>query len=225
MTSPGWPPRNGPAVGGWAARSSRWSCSTPSASSTTSLVGFEASKAGGGVWSPGGRQRRRTTAGPGDRPFAARAVRDKRPGRRAGGALSTGQRRLVEQARCLGRPVQRAAARRALLRLDHRETETFGEILKRVVAERGGRHPPRRARHGPGHGRLRRDLRDGLRHPHLFAGTPDQVRRSDIVRAAYLGTDAPRTSRGQRPGTAIGIAWHGRTGDAVSVVGIVRSAR
>jgi branched-subunit amino acid ABC-type transport system permease component len=65
---------------------------------------------------PGGCQARRTTAGPGDRPVAARAVRPHRPRGRAG-------RRPVDRAAppgragaLSGRPVQRAAPRRALVR-------------------------------------------------------------------------------------------------------------
>jgi ABC-type glutathione transport system ATPase component len=66
----------------------------------------------------------------------------------------------------------------------------FGQILKRVVAERGVgillvEHDMA----------LVMDVCDeiyvmdfGTR---IFAGTPDEVRRSDVVRAAYLGTDAP----------------------------------
>ena len=66
----------------------------------------------------------------------------------------------------------------------------FGRILKRVVAERGVgillvEHDMA----------LVMDVCDeiyvmdfGTR---IFAGTPQEVRRSDVVRAAYLGTDAP----------------------------------
>jgi ABC-type branched-subunit amino acid transport system ATPase component len=105
-------------------------------------------------------------------------------------SLSTGQRRLVELARCLAGPFSVLLLDEPSSGLDHRETEVFGQILKRVVAERGVgillvEHDMA----------LVMDVCDeiyvmdfGTR---IFAGTPGEVRRSDVVRAAYLGTDAP----------------------------------
>ena len=56
---------------------------------------------------------------------------------RQAGALSTGQRRLVELARCLAGPFDVLLLDEPSSGLDHEETAAFGEILERVVAERG----------------------------------------------------------------------------------------
>jgi ABC-type branched-subunit amino acid transport system ATPase component/branched-subunit amino acid ABC-type transport system permease component len=154
------------------------------------LVGFEASKAGGGVYS-------QVIAGRGERQQGLALARSLLELCGLGGledaqagALSTGQRRLVELARCLAGPFSVLLLDEPSSGLDHRETEVFGQILKRVVAERGVgillvEHDMA----------LVMDVCDeiyvmdfGTR---IFAGTPAQVRRSDVVRAAYLGTDAP----------------------------------
>jgi ABC-type branched-subunit amino acid transport system ATPase component/branched-subunit amino acid ABC-type transport system permease component len=154
------------------------------------LVGFEASKAGGGVYS-------QVIAGRGERRHGLALARSLLElcglaglGDAQAGALSTGQRRLVELARCLAGPFSVLLLDEPSSGLDHRETEVFGQILKRVVAERGVgillvEHDMA----------LVMDVCDeiyvmdfGTR---IFAGTPAQVRRSDVVRAAYLGTDAP----------------------------------
>jgi ABC-type branched-subunit amino acid transport system ATPase component len=108
----------------------------------------------------------------------------------AAGELSTGQRRLVELARCL------AGAFRVLLLdepssgLDPAETERFGEILQRVVADRG-----------IGVLLVEHDMNlvmDVCEHIYvldfgrvLFEGSPCEVAASPIVRAAYLGDDDP----------------------------------
>jgi ABC-type branched-subunit amino acid transport system ATPase component/branched-subunit amino acid ABC-type transport system permease component len=166
------------------------------------LVGFEASKAGGGVYS-------QVVARRGERRHGLALARsllelcgltgldDAQVG-----ALSTGQRRLVELARCLAGPFSVLLLDEPSSGLDHRETEVFGQILKRVVAERGVgillvEHDMA----------LVMDVCDeiyvmdfGTR---IFAGTPDEVRRSDVVRAAYLGTEAPEpvgTSALAQPG-------------------------
>ena len=104
-------------------------------------------------------------------------------------SLSTGARRLVELARAV-------AGRSTLLLLDepssgidHHETERFGETLLTLVAERGlgiliVEHDMDLVMRVCDHiyvldfGKL------------LFEGTPDQVRRSEIVRHAYLGSEA-----------------------------------
>ena len=154
------------------------------------LVGFEASKAGGGVYSQviarrGDRQQGLALARSLLALCGLAGLEDAQAG-----TLSTGQRRLVELARCLAGPFSVLLLDEPSSGLDHRETEVFGQILKRVVAERGVgillvEHDMA----------LVMDVCDeiyvmdfGTR---IFAGTPDEVRRSDIVRAAYLGTDAP----------------------------------
>ena len=154
------------------------------------LVGFEASKAGGGVYSQvigrrGERQQGLALARSLLELCGLTGLEDAQAG-----ALSTGQRRLVELARCLAGPFSVLLLDEPSSGLDHRETEAFGRILKRVVAERGVgillvEHDMA----------LVMDVCDeiyvmdfGTR---IFAGTPDEVRRSDVVRAAYLGTDAP----------------------------------
>jgi ABC-type branched-subunit amino acid transport system ATPase component/branched-subunit amino acid ABC-type transport system permease component len=154
------------------------------------LVGFEASKAGGGVYS-------QVVARRGERQQGLALARSLLElcglaglENAQAGALSTGQRRLVELARCLAGPFSVLLLDEPSSGLDHRETEAFGQILKRVVAERGVgillvEHDMA----------LVMDVCDeiyvmdfGTR---IFAGTPEEVRRSDVVRAAYLGTDAP----------------------------------
>jgi ABC-type branched-subunit amino acid transport system ATPase component/branched-subunit amino acid ABC-type transport system permease component len=166
------------------------------------LVGFEASKAGGGVYSQvvakrGERQQGLALA----RSLLALCGLTGLEDAQAG-ALSTGQRRLVELARCLAGPFSVLLLDEPSSGLDHRETETFGQILKRVVAERGVgillvEHDMA----------LVMDVCDeiyvmdfGTR---IFAGTPDQVRSSAVVRAAYLGTEAPEPAPAGRetPGT------------------------
>jgi ABC-type branched-subunit amino acid transport system ATPase component/branched-subunit amino acid ABC-type transport system permease component len=154
------------------------------------LVGFEASKAGGGVYSQvvakrGERQRGLAIARSLLELCGLTDLEDAQAG-----ALSTGQRRLVELARCLAGPFSVLLLDEPSSGLDHRETETFGQILKRVVAERGVgillvEHDMA----------LVMDVCDeiyvmdfGTR---IFAGTPNEVRGSAAVRAAYLGTDAP----------------------------------
>jgi ABC-type branched-subunit amino acid transport system ATPase component/branched-subunit amino acid ABC-type transport system permease component len=101
-------------------------------------------------------------------------------------ALSTGQRRLVELARCLAGPFGLLLLDEPSSGLDRTETARFGEILKRVVAERG-----------VGILLVEHDMSlvlDICQHIYVldfgemvFAGTPDEVRASPIVRAAYLG--------------------------------------
>jgi ABC-type branched-subunit amino acid transport system ATPase component/ABC-type branched-subunit amino acid transport system permease subunit len=101
-------------------------------------------------------------------------------------ALSTGQRRLVELSRCL-------AGRFGLLLLDEPssgldpvETARFGEILRRVVSERG-----------VGILIVEHDMSlvlDICQHIYVldfgelvFQGSPQEVVASAVVRAAYLG--------------------------------------
>jgi ABC-type branched-subunit amino acid transport system ATPase component/branched-subunit amino acid ABC-type transport system permease component len=154
------------------------------------LVGFEASKAGGGVYSQviARRGERRQGLALARSLLALCGLAGLEDAQ--AGALSTGQRRLVELARCLAGPFSVLLLDEPSSGLDHRETEVFGQILKRVVAERGVgillvEHDMA----------LVMDVCDeiyvmdfGTR---IFSGTPSEVRRSDVVRAAYLGTDAP----------------------------------
>jgi ABC-type branched-subunit amino acid transport system ATPase component len=168
------------------------------------LVGFEASKAGGGVWS-------QVVAKRGERRQGLALARSLLElcglaglEEAQAGALSTGQRRLVELARCLAGPFSVLLLDEPSSGLDHRETEVFGRILKRVVAERGVgillvEHDMA----------LVMDVCDDIYvmdfGTRIFAGTPQEVRRSDVVRAAYLGTDAPEldaaAARTDTPGT------------------------
>jgi ABC-type branched-subunit amino acid transport system ATPase component len=154
------------------------------------LVGFEASRAGG---------------------YPHSQVVSKRGDRRAGlalarsmidlcglagvehiqaGSLSTGQRRLVELARCMAGPFGVLLLDEPSSGLDHIETEAFGRILRRVVDERGigillVEHDMA----------LVMDICDDIFvldfGTLIFRGTPEDVQGSAIVRAAYLGTEAP----------------------------------
>ncbi|MCW3065447.1 MAG: branched-chain amino acid transporter ATPase/permease, partial [Solirubrobacterales bacterium] len=119
------------------------------------------------------------------------------------GALSTGQRRLVELARCLAGPFHLLLLDEPSSGLDAAETTHFGEILKRVVRTRGV--GILLVEHDMGlvmnvceriyvldFGRM------------VFSGTPQEVRGSPLVRAAYLGDDevedalAPVLEEGRR---------------------------
>jgi ABC-type branched-subunit amino acid transport system ATPase component/branched-subunit amino acid ABC-type transport system permease component len=100
--------------------------------------------------------------------------------------LSTGQRRLVELARCISGPFGMLLLDEPSSGLDAAETERFGEILERVIDERGVgillvEHDMSLVMKCCGYiyvldfGQL------------IFEGTPDEVRASPVVRAAYLG--------------------------------------
>ena len=102
------------------------------------------------------------------------------------GALSTGQRRLVELARCLAGPFDVLLLDEPSSGLDRDETVRFGEVLRQVVAERGCgillvEHDMSLVLtvcsfiYVMDFGRL------------VFDGPPGEVASSDIVRAAYLG--------------------------------------
>jgi ABC-type branched-subunit amino acid transport system ATPase component/branched-subunit amino acid ABC-type transport system permease component len=103
-------------------------------------------------------------------------------------ALSTGQRRLVELARCLAGEFDVLLLDEPSSGLDGGETERFGEILTRVVAERG-----------VGILLVEHDMALVMNicdYVHvldfgtmIFAGTPADVSASDEVRAAYLGAE------------------------------------
>jgi ABC-type branched-subunit amino acid transport system ATPase component/branched-subunit amino acid ABC-type transport system permease component len=102
------------------------------------------------------------------------------------GSLSTGQRRLVELARCLAGPYRILLLDEPSSGLDQRESERFGEILERVVAERG-----------VGILLVEHDMSLVMRvcsylhvldfGSHIFDGPPESVMASPLVRAAYLG--------------------------------------
>ncbi len=108
---------------------------------------------------------------------------------RPASTLSTGQRRMVELARCLASPARVLLLDEPSAGLDPAETEAFGAILRRVVAERG-----------LGILLVEHDmdlvmsicdyvyvLDFGRR---IFEGEPAAVRASPIVQAAYLGDAA-----------------------------------
>jgi ABC-type branched-subunit amino acid transport system ATPase component len=108
---------------------------------------------------------------------------------RSTGALSTGQRRLVELARAIATPFRFLLLDEPSSGLDVHETERFAAILRGVVADRGTglllvEHDMALVRsicdfaYVLDFGRL------------IFEGPTDEVLRSDIVRAAYLGSDA-----------------------------------
>jgi ABC-type branched-subunit amino acid transport system ATPase component/branched-subunit amino acid ABC-type transport system permease component len=105
---------------------------------------------------------------------------------RTAGSLSTGQRRLVELARCLAGPFHILLLDEPSSGLDRVETARFGEILLRVVAERGVgillvEHDMA----------LVTDVCDYIYvldfGKPIFEGTPTEVMASALVRAAYLG--------------------------------------
>ncbi|MEV6876848.1 ATP-binding cassette domain-containing protein [Amycolatopsis sp. NPDC051128] len=103
------------------------------------------------------------------------------------GTLSTGQRRLVELARCLAGPFDVLLLDEPSSGLDHDETGRFGEILQRVVEERG-----------VGVLLVEHDIALVMRicadiyvldfGRLLFHGTPAEVAASPAVQAAYLGS-------------------------------------
>jgi ABC-type branched-subunit amino acid transport system ATPase component len=105
------------------------------------------------------------------------------------GTLSTGQKRLVELARTLAGGFRLLLLDEPSSGLDEEETERFGAILQNVVAERG-----------LGILIVEHDMAlvmavcqylYVLDFGHLiFEGTPAEVQASDLVRAAYLGSEA-----------------------------------
>jgi ABC-type branched-subunit amino acid transport system ATPase component len=100
--------------------------------------------------------------------------------------LSTGQRRLVELARCLAGSFTILLLDEPSSGLDPTETEAFGELLRRVVAERG-----------IGILLIEHDLSLTMRvcddiyvldfGKLIHEGTPASARSSSAVQAAYLG--------------------------------------
>jgi ABC-type branched-subunit amino acid transport system ATPase component len=108
---------------------------------------------------------------------------DRRPGE-----LSTGQRRLVELARVCAGNFSLLLLDEPSSGLDKEETVRFGEILQQLVAERG-----------LGILVVEHDMSLVLRicsyiyvldfGKQIFEGTPAELAVSDIVRAAYLGSE------------------------------------
>ncbi|WP_182379450.1 branched-chain amino acid ABC transporter permease/ATP-binding protein [Nocardioides sp. WS12] len=147
----------------------------------------------------GGNPLRQLFAFPGENSKVAAATRDALElcgiadlADRAAGSLSTGQRRLVELARCLAGPSSILLLDEPSSGLDHSESQRFGEILRSVVRERG-----------VGILIVEHDMAlvlDICDHIHvldfgkpLFEGTPAEVQASPLVQAAYLGTDLGAT--------------------------------
>jgi len=104
-------------------------------------------------------------------------------------ALSTGQRRIVELARCLAGNFKILLLDEPSSGLDRQETQRFGKILRSVVDQRGigillVEHDMSLVLDTCANiyvldfGRL------------MFEGTPAEVMESPIVRAAYLGDAA-----------------------------------
>ena len=103
--------------------------------------------------------------------------------------LSTGQRRLVELARCLAGEFPVMLLDEPSSGLDGKETEAFGRILRDVVAERN-----------VGILIVEHDMAlvmSTCNYIHvldfgspIFEGTPTEVANSPVVRAAYLGSEA-----------------------------------
>jgi ABC-type branched-subunit amino acid transport system ATPase component len=104
------------------------------------------------------------------------------------GQLSTGQRRLVELARCLSGPFDTLLLDEPSSGLDPVETVKFGDTLAKIVETRGC-----------GILLVEHDMALVLRvckdiyvldfGKMLFQGTPSEVRTSPIVQAAYLGSE------------------------------------
>jgi len=109
------------------------------------------------------------------------------------GDLSTGQRRLVELARVLAGPFDLLLLDEPSSGLDHDETDRFGQLLQRVVRERG-----------TGILLVEHDMRLVMEvceyiyvmdfGCQIFEGTPPEVSSSEVVRAAYLGSEEVGTS-------------------------------
>ena len=105
------------------------------------------------------------------------------------GALSTGQRRLVELARCLAGPFDILLLDEPSSGLDREETAVFDEVLRHVVEARGCgillvEHDMSLVMNVCDYiyvldfGKL------------IFEGEPQAVASSETVKAAYLGDDA-----------------------------------
>ena len=108
---------------------------------------------------------------------------------RQAGELSTGQRRLVELARCLAGPFDLLLLDEPSSGLDRDETDQFGDVLQRVVEERGS-----------GILLVEHDMSLVMRvctymyvldfGVLIFEGDAAAVSESPLVRAAYLGDES-----------------------------------
>jgi ABC-type branched-subunit amino acid transport system ATPase component len=106
--------------------------------------------------------------------------------------LSTGQRRLVELARCIAGGFSIMLLDEPSSGLDKAETEKFGAILRGLVADRG-----------VGILLVEHDMALVMSTCNyiyvldfgkpIFEGTAQEVGRSELVRAAYLGSEAVET--------------------------------
>jgi ABC-type branched-subunit amino acid transport system ATPase component len=112
------------------------------------------------------------------------------------GSLSTGQRRLVELARCLAGDFRILLLDEPSSGLDPTETLRFGEILRRVVAERN-----------VGILLVEHDMSLVLSicdniyvidfGKPIFEGTPQEVVASPVVRSVYLGESSTDLAEGE----------------------------
>jgi ABC-type branched-subunit amino acid transport system ATPase component len=151
-------------------------------------VGREARMAGSSVL-------RQIVAGRGDRAFVEERVADalalcglEAVADERAGSLSTGQRRLVELARALAGEFRLLLLDEPSSGLDVTESRRFAELLREVVDETG-----------VGILLVEHDMRviaDVCDYVYVLdfgqlidEGTPDEVLASDVVRAAYLGTE------------------------------------
>ena len=109
--------------------------------------------------------------------------------KRRAGAISTGQRRLVELARAIAGQFGILLLDEPSSGLDATETRRFGEILRAIIDRRG-----------TGILLVEHDMAlvmDVCEYLYvidfgepIFEGTAAEVRRSEVVRAAYLGSEA-----------------------------------
>lgn len=160
-------------------------------------LGAESMLAGAGSWSQlmATRLQSRQTEAAVDGALELCGIRDL--ARVQAGALSTGQRRLVELARCLAGPFGTLLLDEPSSGLDRAETAAFDAVLQRVVAERGCgillvEHDMSLVMNVCSYlyvldfGQL------------IFEGEPADVAASPIVQAAYLGSESIVQRREQR---------------------------
>ncbi|WP_261569680.1 branched-chain amino acid ABC transporter permease/ATP-binding protein [Frankia gtarii] len=153
------------------------------------VLGREASMAGVRPWRhlAGTRSQRKVVAEAVERAAATCGITDLLD--RPVGILSTGERRLVELARCLAGPFDMLLLDEPSSGLNRLETARFGEVLAEVI------------RQGDvGVLLIEHDMALVMEVCHyiyvldfgvpIFEGTPAEVAASDAVRAAYLGSEA-----------------------------------